>query len=100
MPDSGSPTFYYDFNSPYAYLAAERLDEFVPGAEWRPIAFAILLNQLGELDKRLTNLKTGADRRGGHRAGDGPRAAVLRAAGHVAGSELVAHAAARRARRG
>ena len=59
MADSGSPTFYYDFNSPYAYLAAERLDEFVPGAEWRPIAFAILLNQLGELDKRLTNLKTG-----------------------------------------
>ena len=51
-------TFYYDFNSPYAYLAAERLDEFVPGAEWRPIAFAILLNQLGELDKRLTNLNT------------------------------------------
>jgi 2-hydroxychromene-2-carboxylate isomerase len=51
-------TFYYDFNSPYAYLAAERLDEFVPGAELRPIAFAILLNQLGELDKRLTNLNT------------------------------------------
>jgi 2-hydroxychromene-2-carboxylate isomerase len=53
-----SATFYYDFNSPYAYLAAERLDEFVPGAEWRPIAFAIVLNQLGELDKRLTNLNT------------------------------------------
>jgi 2-hydroxychromene-2-carboxylate isomerase len=51
-------TFYYDFNSPYAYLAAERLDELVPGAEWRPIAFAILLNQLGELDERLTNLNT------------------------------------------
>jgi len=51
-------TFYYDFNSPYAYLAAERLDDFVPGAELRPIAFAILLNQLGELDKRLTNLNT------------------------------------------
>ena len=49
-------TFYYDFNSPYAYLAAERLDEFFPGAEWRPIAFAIVLNQLGELDERLTNL--------------------------------------------
>lgn len=48
--------FYYDFNSPYAYLAAERIDDLVPGAEWRPIAFAILLNQLGELDRRLTNL--------------------------------------------
>jgi 2-hydroxychromene-2-carboxylate isomerase len=51
-------TFYYDFNSPYAYLAAERVDEFVPDAEWKPIAFAILLNQLGELDKRLVNLNT------------------------------------------
>jgi 2-hydroxychromene-2-carboxylate isomerase len=50
--------FYYDFNSPYAYLAAERLGEFVPDARWTPIAFAILLNQLGELDKRLTNLNT------------------------------------------
>jgi 2-hydroxychromene-2-carboxylate isomerase len=59
MAESGTPTFYYDFNSPYAWLAAERLDEFVPGAEWRPIAFAILLNQLGELDRRLTNLNTG-----------------------------------------
>ena len=53
-----APTFYYDFNSPYAWLAAERLDDFLPGAEWRPIAFAILLDQLGELDKRLTNLNT------------------------------------------
>jgi 2-hydroxychromene-2-carboxylate isomerase len=51
-------TFYYDFNSPYAYLAAERIDGLVPGAEWKPIAFAILLNQLGELDARLTNLNT------------------------------------------
>ena len=49
-------TFYYDFNSPYAYLAAERIGELVPDAEWRPFAFAILLNQLGELDERLTNL--------------------------------------------
>ncbi|HEX6653208.1 MAG TPA: DsbA family protein [Thermoleophilaceae bacterium] len=58
MADSATPTFYYDFNSPYAWLAAERLDDFVPDAEWRPIAFAILLNQRGELGKRLTNLNT------------------------------------------
>jgi 2-hydroxychromene-2-carboxylate isomerase len=48
--------FYYDFNSPYAYLAAERVDRMVPGAEWRPIAFAILLNQLGRLERALENL--------------------------------------------
>ena len=58
MAESAAPTFYYDFNSPYAWLAAERLDDFVPGAEWRPIAFAILLHQLGQLDERLTNLNT------------------------------------------
>ena len=58
MADSAAPAFYYDFNSPYAWLAAERLDDFVLRAEWRPIAFAILLNQLGELDGRLTNLNT------------------------------------------
>jgi 2-hydroxychromene-2-carboxylate isomerase len=48
-----TPTFYYDFNSPYAYLAAERIDDLVPGAEWKPIAFAILLNQLGVLEQRI-----------------------------------------------
>ena len=47
------PAFYFDFNSPYAYLAALRLDEFVPDAEWRPIAFPILLQQLGRLDEVL-----------------------------------------------
>jgi 2-hydroxychromene-2-carboxylate isomerase len=36
-------TFLYDFNSPYAYLAAARVDDVVPGARWQPIAFAFLL---------------------------------------------------------
>jgi 2-hydroxychromene-2-carboxylate isomerase len=48
--------FYYDFNSPYAYLAAERIDGMIPGAEWRPIAFAILLGKLGRLESVLENL--------------------------------------------
>jgi 2-hydroxychromene-2-carboxylate isomerase len=52
------PIFYYDFNSPYAYLAAERMDALVPGAEWKPIAFAILLNEQGRLQERLVNLDT------------------------------------------
>ena len=50
------PVFYYDFNSPYAYLAAERIDDLIPGAEWRPIAFAIVLNKLGRLEDRLEGL--------------------------------------------
>jgi 2-hydroxychromene-2-carboxylate isomerase len=38
--------FRYDFNSPYAYLAALRIDEIFPhppDVEWQPIAFAFLL---------------------------------------------------------
>jgi 2-hydroxychromene-2-carboxylate isomerase len=45
--------FYFDFNSPYAYLAAERIDGLIPGAEWKPIAFPILLNQIGRLESAL-----------------------------------------------
>jgi 2-hydroxychromene-2-carboxylate isomerase len=53
---AGPAVFYYDFNSPYAYLAAERIDRLIPDAEWRPIAFAIVLAKLGTLEERLTNL--------------------------------------------
>ena len=53
---NAAPVFYYDFNSPYAYLAAERIGGLIPGAEWRPIAFAILLNKLGRLDGALERL--------------------------------------------
>ena len=45
--------FYFDFNSPYAYLAAERIDGLIPDAEWKPIAFPILLNQIGRLEAAL-----------------------------------------------
>jgi 2-hydroxychromene-2-carboxylate isomerase len=48
--------FYYDFNSPYAYLAAERIGDLIPDAEWRPIAFAILLSKLGRLERVLEQL--------------------------------------------
>jgi 2-hydroxychromene-2-carboxylate isomerase len=51
--DVARPVFYFDFNSPYAYLAAVRIDEIVPDAEWRPIAFPILLHQLGRLEQVL-----------------------------------------------
>jgi 2-hydroxychromene-2-carboxylate isomerase len=50
--------FYFDFNSPYAYLAAQRIDDLVPDAEWKPFAFAILLTRLGTLEERLVNLDT------------------------------------------
>lgn len=46
MP-SGTPQFYYDVSSPYAYLAACRVDEVLPvRPEWRPIAFGVIIRRL------------------------------------------------------
>jgi 2-hydroxychromene-2-carboxylate isomerase len=44
-----SAVFYYDFNSPYAYLAASRIDSLIPDARWRPMSFGIVVNQLGKV---------------------------------------------------
>lgn len=42
------PLFHYDFNSPYSYLAAARVDEVLgTGVRWQPIAFAFLLRAQG-----------------------------------------------------
>jgi 2-hydroxychromene-2-carboxylate isomerase len=46
-------TFYFDFVSPYAYLAAMRIDEVIPEATWKPIAFPFLLHEVGRLDAVL-----------------------------------------------
>ena len=44
------PLFYYDVSSPYAYLAACRVDEVLPVApEWRPIAFGVIVRRLGKM---------------------------------------------------
>ena len=41
-------TFYYDFQSPYAYLSAQRVDDVMPGpVRWRPIVFGALLRATG-----------------------------------------------------
>jgi 2-hydroxychromene-2-carboxylate isomerase len=45
-------TFYYDFNSPYSYLAAERISGLFAQAEleqpeWQPISFGHVLKQSG-----------------------------------------------------
>lgn len=44
-----APAFYYDTNSPYAYLAACRIDDVLPGTDWRPIAFGIMLRETGRV---------------------------------------------------
>ncbi len=43
------PVFYYDVSSPYAYLAAERIDELIPDAVWRPVSFGIVLRETGRV---------------------------------------------------
>jgi 2-hydroxychromene-2-carboxylate isomerase len=49
---SGRATFYYDFSSPYSYLAAERISGLFAEAEleqpeWQPISFGHLLQATG-----------------------------------------------------
>lgn len=40
------PVFYYDFYSPYAYLAAERVNSVLPVVpEWQPISFGHILQR-------------------------------------------------------
>jgi 2-hydroxychromene-2-carboxylate isomerase len=47
---SGEPIFFYDLYSPYAYLAAKRVDEVLPVApRWEPIVFGIVLREAGKL---------------------------------------------------
>jgi 2-hydroxychromene-2-carboxylate isomerase len=59
------PTFYYDFNSPYAYLAAHRVDELLPvRARWAPIAFGALIRQIGKVP---WSLQAGSERERGMR---------------------------------
>jgi 2-hydroxychromene-2-carboxylate isomerase len=46
----GAPVFYYDLSSPYAYLAASRIDETLPvRPQWRPIAFGVIVRERGKV---------------------------------------------------
>jgi len=46
----GAPVFYFDLSSPYAYLAASRVDETLPvRPEWRPIAFGVIVRERGKV---------------------------------------------------
>src|SRR5271168_1609376 len=42
--------FFYDFSSPYSYLAAVRVDEVLPMRPvWRPIAFGVIVQRVGKV---------------------------------------------------
>lgn len=70
-------SFFYDFSSPYSYLAAERISGLfaeaeVPQPEWKPISFGHILKESGrrpwsfEEDKTadLAEIQRRADERG------------------------------------
>jgi 2-hydroxychromene-2-carboxylate isomerase len=43
------PIFFYDFSSPYSYLAAHRVDELLPvRPRWQPILFGGLIVAIGK----------------------------------------------------
>ena len=45
---SDRPVFYYDFNSPYAWLAAERVNHVLPVPPvWQPVSFGHILQASG-----------------------------------------------------
>ena len=63
------PIFYYDFNSPYAYLAAHRIDRVLGGdVRWQPIAFAFLLRATGRTPWSFTDARPAGMRECSERA--------------------------------
>lgn len=56
-PFDAAPVFYFDYSSPYAYLAAERINSVLPVVpRWQPISFGFVLRHTGRtpwsLDER------------------------------------------------
>jgi 2-hydroxychromene-2-carboxylate isomerase len=50
-----APEFYFDTNSPYAYLAANRIGELIPDAVWRPVALPIIFRAIGKVPWSLSD---------------------------------------------
>jgi 2-hydroxychromene-2-carboxylate isomerase len=58
------PVFFYDLYSPYAYLAALRVDDVLPATpRWTPIVFGVLLREQGRLPWSLRNDERGPGQR-------------------------------------
>jgi 2-hydroxychromene-2-carboxylate isomerase len=49
------PVFYYDVSSPYAWMAAERIGDLIPDADWRPLYAPALLKLNGRTMWVLTD---------------------------------------------
>ncbi|MGO9901735.1 MAG: 2-hydroxychromene-2-carboxylate isomerase [Solirubrobacteraceae bacterium] len=47
---ASDPEFFYDFASPYAYLASLRVDDVLPVRPvWRPVSFGVIVQQTGKV---------------------------------------------------
>ena len=57
---SDKPPLYFDYQSPYVYLAISRIDELIPDATWKPIAYPVLLHQQGRLQEAMNRDRTTA----------------------------------------
>lgn len=57
MADQQPPVFYYDTNSPYAYLAAQRIGELIPSAVWKPVALPIIFRAIGKVPWSLSDAR-------------------------------------------
>lgn len=55
MTADGPPVFYYDTNSPYAYLAANRIGDLIPDAVWKPVALPIIFKAIGKMPWSLSD---------------------------------------------
>ena len=52
---TGRAVFYYDTNSPYAYLSAHRIDQLIPDAEWRPLPLGVVFRAIGKVPWSLSD---------------------------------------------
>jgi 2-hydroxychromene-2-carboxylate isomerase len=49
------PVFYFGAMSPYSWLAAERIDEVLPGARWRGVLAGVIFQAHGRVSWGLTD---------------------------------------------
>jgi 2-hydroxychromene-2-carboxylate isomerase len=55
--ETADPIFYFDFNSPYAYLAAHRVERLLGKVRWEPIAFAFVIRALDRTPWSFTDAR-------------------------------------------
>ncbi len=56
MPD-GQPLFFFAAMSPYSWIAAERVEQVLPDAVWRPVTAAFIFKAAGRTSWGLTEAR-------------------------------------------